>query len=316
VTARHLISLSDLSDTDLHSIVARGASFGDRPGAVGAPLAGTVTGIFFRWTSTRTRTAFSAGAQRLGGGIVALHPDDLQLATGETVGDTAAVLGRMLDILVARTAAEQTELRDMAAAGGMSVVNAMSAEEHPTQALADLTTCVRRFGRIRGLRVLYVGEGNSTAAALALGFTRFPDVHLHLAVPPGYGLPADIAARAAKQAAAHGSVLTVGADLTDVPEEVDVVYTARWQTTGSTKPDPDWRRVFAPFQVTRALWRSSPDAVFMHDLPAHRGDEVSADVLDGPMSLAFEQAGNKMWSAMAVLEWCARGAVEPRGALE
>ncbi|TDD94831.1 ornithine carbamoyltransferase [Actinomadura rubrisoli] len=314
MTARHVISLSDLSDEDLHSVMVRGARFAGRSGADGAPLAGTVTGILFRRTSTRTRTAFSAGAQRLGGGIVTFRPEELQLATGETAEDTGAVFARMLDIMVARTADDQAEMRAWAALGGMSVVNAMSAQEHPTQGLTDLTTLHRRFGRIEGLRVLYVGEGNNTAAALALGLTRFRDVHLHLATPPGYGLSAEIGTRAAKQAAANGSTLTESQSLEDVPERMDVVYTTRWQTTGTSKADPDWRRLFEPFQVTGDLWRASPDALFMHDLPAHRGDEVTAEVLDGPRSIAFEQAENKMWSAMAVLEWCANGVVERRGA--
>ncbi|HEU5023998.1 MAG TPA: ornithine carbamoyltransferase [Spirillospora sp.] len=332
MTARHVISLSDLTDEDLHSIVVRGARFAGRPGAAGgsgasggsgaagrpgaaeAPLAGTVTGILFRRTSTRTRTAFSVGAQRLGGGITVIRPEELQLATGETAEDTGAVLSRMLDVLVARTADDEAEMRRWASLGGMSVVNAMSAQEHPTQALADLATLYRRFGGIEGLRVLYVGEGNNTAAALALGLSRFRDVHLHLATPPGYGLAADIATRAAKQAAAHGSTLTEGRDPADVPGGADVVYTTRWQTTGTTKADPDWRRAFEPFRVTAGLWKANPGALFMHDLPAHRGEEVTAEVLDGPRSIAFEQAENKMWSAMAVLEWCVHGTAEARGA--
>ncbi|WP_131741867.1 ornithine carbamoyltransferase [Actinomadura roseirufa] len=314
MTERHVISLTDLTDEDVHSVVVRGARFAEGRGADGAPLAGTVTGILFRRTSTRTRTAFSAGAQRLGGGVVVFRPEELQLATGETAADTGAVLAGMLDVLVARTADDEAEMREWAALGGMSVVNAMSEQEHPTQGLADLTTLYRRFGAVEGLRVLYVGEGNNTAAALALGLTRFRDVHLHLATPPGYGLAAATATRAAKQAASCGSTFTEGQSLRDVPEGVDVIYTTRWQTTGTTKDDPDWRRSFEPFQVTAGLWRASPDALFMHDLPAHRGDEVTADVLDGDRSIAFEQAENKMWSAMAVLEWCVRGVVERRGA--
>lgn len=311
MTARHLISVCDLPDEDLSSVIARGARYAAGGGRDAAPLAQTVTGIYFRKTSTRTRTAFSVGAQRLGGGIVTFGPDDLQLATGETAADTGAVFARMLDILVTRTAGDEAQLREWAAHGGMSLVNAMSSAEHPTQALADLTTCLRRFGRIEGLRVLYVGEGNNTAAALALSLTRFRDVRLHLATPPGYGLAADIAAVAARQATRYGATFTQGHDLAEVPERMDVIYTTRWQTTGTTKPDPEWRRVFEPFRVTSGLWRSSPGAVFMHDLPAHRGEEVTAEVLDGPRSIAFEQAENKMWSAMAVLEWCARGVIEP-----
>jgi len=131
--------------------------------------------------------------------------------------------------------------------------------------------------------------------------------HLELRTPPGYGLTQDIRERAAKLAASSGAVVHEQHDLAELPTEFDVVYTTRWQTTGTSKPDPNWRTVFAPFQVTTELMDRFPDAVFMHDLPAHRGEEVVAEVLDGPRSIAFDQAENKMHSAMAVLEWCVAG---------
>lgn len=299
---RHLISLTDLTDDDLRALVARGAEFA--AGAVAKPLRDEVVGVHFRRTSTRTRTAFTTGALRLGAQTVTFGPGDLQLNTGETTEDTGRVLSGMLDMLVARTAEATAELRSWAAAGPMSVVNAMTAEEHPTQGLTDLTTLHCHFGRVEGLRVLYVGEGNNSAAALALALTRFPGTELELRTPPGYGLAADILATAGEQAACSGAKLSEQHDMAALPAGFDVVYTTRWQTTGTSKPDADWRTVFAPFQVSGALWESSPAAVFLHDLPAHRGEEVTADVLDGPASLAFTQATHKLHSAMAVLEWC------------
>lgn len=304
----HLVSIEDLTDTDLHSIVERGAALATDTTPT-LPLAGQVVGIYFRMTSTRTRTAFSAGALRMGAQIVAFGPNDLQLCTGESTEDTGRVLAGMIDVLVARTGGTESELRSWAAQDRMSVVNAMSAEEHPTQALADLTTIQRQFKEISGLRVLYVGEGNNTAGALALAFSRYPGVALELRTPPGHGLPADVRARATARGACSGATLVERHDMDELPCDVDVIYTTRWQTTGTAKPDPDWRSVFAPFQVTRELWKHNPTAVLMHDLPAHRGEEVSAEVLDGPASIAFDQARNKMYSAMAVLEWCRLGAV-------
>ncbi|MFP3989071.1 ornithine carbamoyltransferase [Streptomyces sp. E11-3] len=306
---RHLISIDDLDDADLHALVARGAAFSAGTAGRPAPLAGDVVGIYFSKTSTRTRTAFSSGSLRLGAQLISYGPDDLQLNTGESSEDTGRVMSGMLDVLVARTAGDPAEMRSWAAQDRMAVINAMSADEHPTQALTDLTTLQRRFGRIEGLRVLYLGEGNNTASALALALTRFPGVTLELRTPPGYGLAAAFRERAAEQAARSGATFHERHDMLDVPADQDVVYTTRWQTTGTTKPDPNWRQVFAPFQVTTALWEASPKAVFMHDLPAHRGDEVTAEVLDGPASIAFVQAENKMHSAMAVLEWCRRGPV-------
>jgi ornithine carbamoyltransferase len=304
VTRRHLISIDDLGDEDLRTIVERGARFAGDGAAGTSPLADAVVGVYFARTSTRTRTAFSAGALRLGGRVIAYGPGDLQLNTGETSEDTGRVLSRMLDVLVARTAGDPAEMRAWAAQDRMAVINAMSAEEHPTQALTDLTTLLCRFGRIEGLRVLYVGEGNNTAAALALALPRFRGTELELRTPPGYGLPANVREHAAKLAASYGSGVREYHHMDAIPADVDVVYTTRWQTTGTSKPDPGWRSVFAPFQVTSGLWRAGSTAVFMHDLPAHRGEEVTADVLDGARSIAFDQAENKMHSAMAVLEWC------------
>ncbi|GAB2731794.1 hypothetical protein GCM10010442_61660 [Kitasatospora kifunensis] len=177
----------------------------------------------------------------------------------------------------------------------------------------SLTVLQRHFGRIEGLRVLYLGEGNNTATALSLALSRFPGTELHLRTPAGYGLPTDYLDRAGELAAGNGALVTERHDLAHLPDRVDVVYTTRWQTTGTSKPDPNWREVFAPFQVNAELMARYPAAVFMHDLPAHRGEEVAADVLDGPSSIAFWQAGHKLHSAMAVLEGCLRGRGEPAG---
>ena len=299
--ARSLISMDDLDDAELHALAARGAAFA--AGERARPLAGKVVGTYFAKTSTRTRTAFSSGALRLGAGLVAYGPGDLQINTGETLADTGRVFAAMLDVLVARTAGDPAEMRGWAADDRLAVINAMSAEEHPTQALADLTTLLRHFGRLEGLRILYVGEGNNTAVALALALTRIKGVEFELRTPPRYGLPEGILAKSRAQAAKAGAAIAERHDMAETPAPVDVVYTTRWQTTGSTKPDANWREIFAPFQVTQDLWKHSPSAVFMHDLPAHRGEEVTAEVLDGPKSIAFDQAANKMYSAMAVLEW-------------
>lgn len=301
---RSLISVDDLTDDELRALVDRGVHYSTGRVAHPLPLEGLIAGIYFRMTSTRTRTAFSSGALRLGARLISYGPDDLQTNTGESSEDTGRVFSRMLDVLVARTGGPTAEMRAWAAQDRMSVINAMSAEEHPTQALTDLTTLLRHFGRVAGLRVLYVGEGNNTAAALALALSRYPGTELHLRTPPGYGLPERYLRRAAENAERAGSSVEQRHDMARLPE-VDVVYTTRWQTTGTTKPDPRWREVFAPFRVDRAVLATSPGAVFLHDLPAHRGDEVTAEVLDGPCSLAFDQAENKYHSARAVLEWCA-----------
>jgi len=244
---------------------------------------------------------------RLGGQIISYGPGDLQLNTGETTKDTAQVLSGMIDVLVARTAGPASELADFAAQPRMAVVNAMSEGEHPTQAVTDLATIQAVFGSVRGIRVLYVGEGNSTAAALALGLAKYPGAHLDLRTPAGYGVSAPVLTAATIAAAGNGTTIVQRHDMDGVDIDADVVYTTRWQTTGSTKADPHWRDAFAPFKLTAALLDANPIAVVMHDLPAHRGEEIEADVLDGPRSIAFTQAQNKLNGAMSVLEWCAGG---------
>jgi ornithine carbamoyltransferase len=301
---RSLVSTEDLSDADLRDIVDRGVAHATGRAAHSLPLAGDVVGVYFEMTSTRTRTAFSAGALRLGAQITTFGPGDLQVNTGESFDDTGRVMARMLDVMVIRTGRPQSSLAAWVAQKNMATVNAMTQEEHPTQALTDLVTMQQRFGTLEGLRVCYVGEGNNTAAALALALPRFPGVELEMRTPTGYGLKPEVAARARARAAAAGASFAERHDTDALPRSADVVYTTRWQTTGTTKPSPQWREAFAPFQVTSRLWEDSPQAVFMHDLPAHRGEEVTADVLDGPMSIAMDQAENKMHSAMAVLEWC------------
>lgn len=301
---RHLISLRQLSHEDLDYMVGRATAYADRTVAC-QPLRDRIVGIYFGLTSTRTRTAFTTAAIRLGGHAITYGPNDLQLNTGESMSDTGHVLARMLDALVVRIPGGPDDLLALAAQDRMSVVNAMSLDEHPTQALADLTTMHRVFGRIDGLRVLYVGEGNSTAAALCLALAKYRDVELCVRTPAGYGLSDE--ARSAAGGTAAGTHIEERHDMLELPEQVDIIYTTRWQTTGTAKPDANWRDLFGPFRVDTSIRDRFPSAVFMHDLPAHRGEEVESAVIDGPGSIVFDQAANKLYSAMAALEWCVAG---------
>jgi ornithine carbamoyltransferase len=304
----HLLTLAELDPDDLFYLVDRGIAMRSlAPGT--RTLRDRMVGIYFRKTSTRTRTSFTVGAAKLGADVIAYGPADLQLATGETIDDTARVLSGYLDALVLRTAAPLDEMRAFAAQPRMAVVNAMADVEHPTQALADLTTMKAHFGRLEGLNVLYLGEGNNSAAALALALARVPGARLTLLTPPGHGVFPAAMETARALAAGTGAVIEERHTAEDPPRGVDVVYTTRWQTTGTSKPDPEWRTVFAPFSVTQALMDavSGPETVFMHDLPAVRGEDVAGEVLDGPRSIAWTQAENKLYSAMAVLEWCVAG---------
>lgn len=302
---RGLFTLSDLKTAELESLVARSCElFKDRR-AHSLPLNGKIVGMLFAKTSTRTRTAFTVGTVRLGGHPITYGPGDLQTNTGESIQDTGRILSRMLDAVVVRAAGPVQDMRELSRPEGLPVINAMAAEEHPTQGVCDLAAMLMEFGSLRGLSVVYVGEGNNTATALAYGLSRMPQCDVTFATPPGYGISPAALGTAATWARESGGSVTEVHDMDDLPDRVDVVYTTRWQTTGTVKSDPDWREKFRDFYVDERLLRRWPAARLMHDLPAHRGEEISGAALDGPASIAWSQAEMKLTSAMAVLEWVA-----------
>lgn len=307
---RHLISLTDIGPKDLSALVDDALDIATGRAATEQPLKGKVAGIYFRGTSTRTRTAFTVGAMKLGAEVIAYGPNDLQIVTGETIQDTTRVLSNFLNVLVIRTNASVDEMLALANQDTMSIINAMSDNEHPTQAIADLVTIKEALGRLHDVRVLYMGEGNNSAAALALAVALTRQMHLTLVTPEGYGLSDILIEKAAALALKSGtrSTITQHHDVDALPKDVDVVYTTRWQTMGVPKSDPDWKDKFKPYGITKEIMDrvSKPfGTIFLHDLPAVRGAEVSDEVLDGPQSCAFRQAHHKLTSAMSVLKLCA-----------
>lgn len=306
MAVRHVLSIAELGPDNLADILSR--AYAIATGAGGAqPLKGKTVGIYFRRASTRTRTSFTVGALKLGAGTLNYGPNDLQLVTGETIGDTARVLSGFLDILVIRTNETLAEMRAFAEQGRMAVVNAMSDNEHPTQAVADLVTIREALGRYEGVHVLYLGEGNNTAASLALAMAMTPGMRLTLVTPEGYGVPEGVLRLAQDFASQSGSNVEQHHRIDRLPKNVDAVYTTRWQTMGEPKADADWEERFAPYSVTARLMAevSQPTGtIFLHDLPAVRGRDTHDEVLDGPQSHAFRQAEHKLTSAMAVLSWC------------
>jgi ornithine carbamoyltransferase len=301
---RNLISLADLTPAELGSIVRRAVHFGGTE-PVDKVLAGRAVGVLFTKTSTRTRTAFWAGATRLGADVITFGPDELQLNTGESLEDTARVLGEYLDVLVVRTNGDMRDMRRLAGPGKIAVINALSIDEHPTQALTDLAMLVEEFGTLSGRHLLYAGEGNSTAAALALAAALTPGFRLSLICPSGYGLPKEIFDTAWELSGGHSQVAQYH-NFDEITEPVDALYTSRWQTMGVPKADPNWLWAFKEYRVDATLLErfSNPGTVFLHDLPAIRGQEVDDAVLDGHSSRIWRQAHCKMTSAMAALEWC------------
>jgi ornithine carbamoyltransferase len=312
--ARHLLSISDLSGAELQEMVDASVAMARGDWARSPLLAGRVVGIYFRRTSTRTRTAFTVGAMRLGASTIAYGPHDLQIETGESLADTARVLANYLGVLVVRTHGPVAEMRELATQHQMAIVNAMNADEHPTQVIADLSAMKEALGTLVGRHLLFIGEGNNTAAALALAVAKTPGMRLTIVTPAGYGLPAHVLAEA-RRLAAGGGMVEQHHDMTALPTEVDAVYTTRWLTMGVPKTDGDWLSRFRAYTVTgdvMARVSKAAGTIFLHDLPAMRGYEVVDEVLDGPQSIAFRQAFHKMTAAMAVLAWCAGGESLPR----
>lgn len=310
MAVRHVLSISELGPQALARLIDRSLEIASADIGRWQSLKGRVVGIYFRRPSTRTRTAFTAGAIRLGAVPIAYGAEDLQIVTGESVQDTAKVLSGFLDVLVIRTNQSIDEMRALAAQSRMAVINAMSNNEHPTQAIADLVTIKEAFGRFDDVHILYVGEGNNTAAALALAVAMMPGMQLTVVTPEAYGLPSEVFAHANRLARAHGAMVEEHHRIDKLPRRVDAVYATRWQTMGAPKSDPNWRTAFEPFKVTQEMMAevSKPSGtIFLHDLPAVRGGDVDDQVLDGPQSRAFRQAWHKLTSAMSVLEWCVTG---------
>src|SRR5436853_649810 len=305
MATRHVLSLSELGPEVIAYLVKRALAISK--GSEPRPIGKKVVGMYFRRSSTRTRSAFMVGAIKLGAATVVYQPNDLQIVTGETIEDTARVLSGFLDAFVIRTNGSLEEMKAFANQDKMAVINAMSESEHPTQAIGDLATIKEAFGRLDDIHVLYIGEGNNTASALAFAVGMTPGMQLTLMTPGEYGLPECVTEKARSFADRNGSSVEQYHDLAKLPHGVNVVYPTRWQTMVDPKPDPNWKELFEPYKVTPELMArlSKPSGtIFMHDLPAVRGGDVLDEVLDGPQSRAFRQAQHKLTGAMAVREWC------------
>ena len=302
----HLISIQDLDSELLQELIATGQRLAQGDLDFSPALKGKLVGLYFSKPSTRTRTSFFAAVELMGGSSIVYSPADLQTTTGESLEDTGMMMGLYLDALVIRTNGSFDEMNTLAASGGgMAVINALSKAEHPTQAIADLITIRQEFGELRGRHVLYIGAWNNTAASLVLAISKLPGMKLTVATPEKFAPDKAQIETAKRNASESGSSIAVTHDLATLPPHTaDVIYTVRWQSMGDEPTVPDWRASFRGFKVTRDLFHSlgREGAIFMHDLPAHRGLEVDAQVIDSASSRIRSQAHNKMISAMCVLE--------------
>jgi ornithine carbamoyltransferase len=281
-----LLRISDLGNRELEYLLELAAAMKERPNGWSEPLRGETLAMLFEKPSTRTRTSFAAAAHRLGMLPLLLGPDELQLGRGEPLADTARVLSSYCAAIVIRTFAQHV-LQEVAEAASVPVVNALSDEHHPCQALADLLTLRERFGTLAGLRLAYLGDGNNVANSLVEAGSLV-GIEVVVACPPGYE-PSVPGARVV-----HEPLHAVTG--------AHAVYTDVWVSMGEEAERERRLADLAPYRVTSALMRAArPEAVFLHCLPAHRGEEVSAEVIDGSQSLVFVQAANRLPTEQAVI---------------
>jgi ornithine carbamoyltransferase len=263
-------------------------------------LEGRVIALFFRKASTRTRVTFESAAARLGATSLFLREADVQLGRGESIEDTARVLSGYVDAIVIRTFGHD-ELERWAQAADVPVLNALTDLAHPTQVIADLLTVEDRFGQLQGLKLAYVGDGNNMANSYLIG-AALAGVDLAVATPPGFEPPAAVVAKAQALAQRTGAHLSVGHDAASAVQGAHAVLTDVWASMGQEAEAEARKAIFAPYAVTEQLFgQADRDAVFLHGLPAHRGEEVTAEVIDGPRSVVMAEAHNRLWVEAALL---------------
>jgi ornithine carbamoyltransferase len=265
-------------------------------------LAGRSIGMIFEKPSTRTRVSFEVAITELGASPVVLNASELQLGRGETVEDTARVLTRYLHALVVRTF-EQDRLERLARFAEIPIVNALSDLMHPCQALADLMTVHDHLGDLPGLTLAYVGDGNNVAHSLLTG-CALVGMNIAVATPAGYEPISQIVKRAEEIAAGTGARVSVVTDPGDAVSGANVVYTDVWASMGQEGEAQERKLIFQPYQVNATLVaQAAENAIVMHCLPAHRGDEITDEVIDGPHSVVWDQAENRLHTQKALLEW-------------
>jgi ornithine carbamoyltransferase len=296
-----LLRISDLDARHLFVLLDLAAEMKAAPHGWETALHGDTVAMFFEKPSTRTRVSFAAACQHLGALPLGLRPDELQLGRGEPISDTARVLSGYASAIVVRTFA-QSVLDEMAAAAEKPVINALTDDHHPCQALADLLTIRERFGSLQGVRVAYIGDGNNVAHSL-MQAGALAGMHVVVGTPHGFEPDPAITDAASATALAHGGSIAVVHDPAEAVAGANAVYTDVWVSMGDDEAQRAKRQeVLAAYQVSTELMRHADrEAVFLHCLPAHRGEEVEADVIDGPASVVFRQAENRLWTEEAVL---------------
>jgi ornithine carbamoyltransferase len=296
---RDFLTIWDLSAEELRSVVERGLKLKRGEDKDRCPLIGKSIGLLFEKASTRTRVSFETGIYQLGAQAVYMNTSELQMGRGETVGDTARTLSRYLSAIVIRTY-EHARVEDLAANASVPVVNGLSDLHHPCQVLADLVTIHEKKGGLEGIRIAYIGDGNNVANSLAEASSRM-SINLVIASPEGYEPDPDVLERVRQNGRSDMIILR---DPREAAGMADVIYTDVWISMGQEKEAGERKRRFRPYQVNNALLScAKKDVIVMHCLPAHRGEEITDEVMDGHHSVVFDQAENRLHAQKALLEF-------------
>lgn len=298
----NLISISDLSKGEISRLLDRADAFKEARGRIEspaqAPLARKSVAMIFEKPSTRTRVSLEVAIRELGGHALNLSSDELQLGRGETVADTARVLSRFVHGITARVYSHDTVMQ-LAEHASVPVVNALSDWEHPLQILADLMTMRQRFGYLEGLKIAWIGDGNNVCNSMILA-SAIMGMNIVAASPPGYQPTTGIL----EQAKMLGGEPQIVVEAVKAAKGADVLVTDTWISMGNEAEEAERLRVFGKYQVNADLMReAAPGAIAMHCLPAHRGQEITDEVMDGPQSAVFDEAENRLHTSKAVLEW-------------
>jgi ornithine carbamoyltransferase len=300
VAKRDYVNENDWAPSEIENLLDLAARIKGRPDDWRTALTGRSLAMIFEKSSTRTRVSFEAGMFQLGGLGMFLSSRDLQLGRGEPISDTAQVLSRYVDGIMARTYAHST-VEDLAKFASIPVINGLSDLLHPCQALADFLTVRERFGTARGFRLCYMGDGNNVAHSLLLTGAKL-GARVSVVTPPGYAPEARVVDWAHAAASGTGGSVLVTTSIEEGIAGARAVYTDVWASMGQEGEAAERAKIFEPYRVTRrVLEMAERDAIFLHCLPAHRGEEVEADVIDSPASAVFDQAENRLHAQKALL---------------
>ncbi len=305
---KDFLSISDLSADDIRSLISDAIDMKDRGWL--SLLDRKLLALLFEKPSLRTRVSFEVAMRQLGGEAIYLSPAEVGLGGRESVSDVARVLSRYVDCIVARTFSHQT-LETLARYSAVPVINALSDLEHPCQALADLLTIYEKKGELEGLTLAFIGDGNNTAHSLLLA-ASLSGMNFRIASPAGYAVQEKILSRAKEYAMAGSAEIFCTEEPQLAVRGADIVYTDVWASMGQEAESEKRKQIFTSYQVNNELFSlAKEDAIFMHDLPAHRGEEVTDDIIDSPQSVVFDQAENRLHAQKALLSQMLGGLGRP-----